>query len=212
MPAPDEILRALPAIANEWRLLAVVWHVAIGALVAAVMIGAGPSVRLVGTMLAAALASVSALAAAAGNPFNTIVIGGLALALLIAAWRAPRHQVRVSPYTLERVTGTVLLAFGWAYPHFLDASGWWEFLYAAPMGLLPCPTLAALIGVTLLVTGPRSRTWTIPLAAAAVLYGLVGVVVLGVWIDVVLLAGGVWLAALSVELDRRGTLVACHSR
>lgn len=34
-----------------------------------------------------------------------------------------------------------MLAIGWIYPHFLDGPAV-DYLHAAPVGLVPCPTLA----------------------------------------------------------------------
>jgi hypothetical protein len=74
----------------------------------------------------------------------------------------------------------LLFAFGWGYPHFLDAKQWTAYLYAAPLGLLPCPTLSTVIGLTLMLGIFRSKPWSITLAVAAFVYGAVGVFVLRV--------------------------------
>jgi hypothetical protein len=83
----------------------------------------------------------------------------------------------------------MLIAFGWGYPHFLETDRWMTYAYAAPLGVLPCPTLSALIGATLILGLLGSAVWSITLAAAGLVYGTVGVFVLGVQLDYVLLAG-----------------------
>ena len=86
------------------------------------------------------------------------------------------------------IVGGLLVAFGWSYPHFLVKGGW-TYLYAAPLGVLPCPTLSAIIGVTLLLTTFEAKAWSAMLPLFGMAYGLIGFFGLDVTIDVVLLAG-----------------------
>ena len=53
MPTPEAILDGLTRIANEWRWLALAWHAALFLLLAALAGGWRPSVRTIGTLLAA---------------------------------------------------------------------------------------------------------------------------------------------------------------
>jgi hypothetical protein len=87
-----------------------------------------------------------------------------------------------------------MIAFGWAYPHFLRGDAF-ALLVAAPLGVIPCPTLAAVIGVALIADGLGARAWSWTLAATGVFYAVFGVARLGVWIDVALLVGSVALMA-----------------
>ena len=84
--------------------------------------------------------------------------------------------------------GLVLVGFGWTYPHFVEVHSWTSYLYAAPLGLIPCPTLSMLVGVSLIVGSLEAKAWAITVAAAALVYGVIGVFTLGVAIDAVLLA------------------------
>ncbi len=70
MPSSQKILEGLTAIANDWQALAIVWHVVLGALLLALLLGWRPSKRLAGVLLAVPLASVSVLAWISENPFN----------------------------------------------------------------------------------------------------------------------------------------------
>jgi hypothetical protein len=106
---------------------------------------------------------------------------------------------RLQPATIvagssaELAAGVVLAIFGLVYPHFLRAEYWIEYLYAAPFGLVPCPTLTVLVGVSLLARSFGSRPWAATVAGASLIYGVIGVAVLGVWIDAVLIAGAMAL-------------------
>lgn len=196
MPTSQQILDGLSAITNNWRILAVAWHVVFGAVLIAFVLGWRPTKRRAGTLSALPLASVSALAWLAGNPFNGTVFAILAAVLAGQAVRLPGTRVRLAtPWLIA--AGGLMVAFGWAYPHFLRAASWATYLYAAPLGLIPCPTLSALIGVSMMLDGLESRSWPATLAAGGVVYGLIGWLRLGVAIDVVLFtaaAVGLFLA------------------
>jgi hypothetical protein len=81
------------------------------------------------------------------------------------------------------------------YPHFLHTRTWAEYIYAAPLGLIPCPTLSAVIGATLILGLLQSKAWSLAVALAGLLYGVIGVFRLGVGLDVALIAGATILAA-----------------
>jgi hypothetical protein len=194
MPSVEAILAGVTAIANEWRPLAIAWHVLLGAFVVGLLIGWRPSNRLAGSLLAMPFVSVSVLAWTSGNPFNGAVFAALALALTSRAIRLSRDSVHIAP-RLAFVPGVLLVAFGWGYPHFLATQRWITYVYAAPLGLLPCPTLSAVIGLTLVLSFLRSKPWTMTLSLVALAYGVIGVFRLGVTLDYVLLAGATMLAA-----------------
>jgi hypothetical protein len=69
------------------------------------------------------------------------------------------------------------------------------YLYGAPLGVVPCPTLMAVLGLTLLGGGFRSRAWSLTLVGLGLLYGVVGVAWFGVILDAILVAGAAALAA-----------------
>jgi hypothetical protein len=77
------------------------------------------------------------------------------------------------------------------------------YLYASPFGILPCPTLSTVIGLTIISSNFSSVAWSAALAAAAVVYGAIGVFRLGVVLDAgLLLASG----ALGVAVARDAAL------
>jgi hypothetical protein len=196
MPTPGAILLGLHTIANQWLALAVVWHALFGALLLSLIAGWRPSNRLLAVLLIAPLASVSALAWTSGNPFNGAVFAALALGLLGLRRRLSDSPVETSAAGAY-VLGVLLVGFAWVYPHFLETSQWTTYAYAAPLGLIPCPTLSAVLGTTLLLRFLGSRPWSLALGAAGLFYGLIGVFILGVTIDIVLLLGAVTLAVLA---------------
>ena len=190
MPSPGEILEGLAAVANDWLALAIAWHVVAAALLGALLAGWRPTRAVLGAMLATPLLSVAALAFSMGNPFNGAVFGLLSVAS--GALTLARRRVPNSGSRLVTALGLAMIGFGWCYPHFLEADAA-LYLIAAPMGLVPCPTLAAVIGFGLLRNGLESRAWSWLVAGASLFYGIFGVFRLGVWLDIGLLAGAVAL-------------------
>jgi hypothetical protein len=188
MPSSEAILGSLTTIANEWRMLAIVWHMALGASIVALIAGWRPSNRVGAYMLIAPLISVSAVAWAWGNPFNGAVFAVLAALLVGIASRISTHPVQMARPLLF-VPAAMLMVFGWTYPHFLERNPWTAYLYAAPMGLLPCPTLATVIGATVMLDFLDSTRWTASVAIAGLVYAAIGVLRLEVSLDYGLLAG-----------------------
>jgi hypothetical protein len=155
---------------------------------------------------------VSALAWASGNPFNGATFAALAVFMIGITTRFSKEPVKVaSPLVL--LLGAFLVAFGWTYPHFLTADHWTAYTYAAPLGLLPCPTLSAVIGLTLVLGMLRSKLWSITLAAAGFAYGAIGVFTLGVTLDYGLLAGATLLGTIAgVSTTRQSERTGCDER
>lgn len=189
MPTTSEILRGLVSIANEWLAVAVAWHVVIAGAILALLLGWRPRPRTAGGAIALLPASVAIFAVAYGNPFNGTVFAALTIALVALALR-DRTPAFARTSGLARIGGATMLAYGWFYPHFLvgDPS---QYLYAAPVGLVPCPSLAVALGFALLVGG--SRAWSLTLAGVAAFYALFGMLRLGVTLDLGLLVGAVLL-------------------
>jgi len=187
------LLAQLGQITNTWRSVAIGWHAAIIAFLAALVLGWRPSDRLVIRLLALPMLSVSILAWTAGNPFNAVVFGALAIFGLLLA-----QSARAAPFETASGwslgLGIVMVVYGLLYPHFVASSSWTSYLYAAPVGLIPCPTLALLVGVGFIVGLFRNRRWQLLVSAAAIFYGIVGVAKLQVNLDYGLLAGAVALA------------------
>jgi hypothetical protein len=199
MPVPSEILEKLAAIANDCTPAAIGWHVSVALVLLAFVLGWSPSQRTMTFFVASLLASVAVAAAVYGNPFNTIMFAGLTVAILVLGWRDARLCTPTA--TWERWAGLAMVTFAWVYPHFLEGNPA-RYLYEAPLGLVPCPTLAMAIGLALLFDLGR-RAQRLTLAGAGIAYGLYGAFGLGVVLDVALFAGATALAI--ATLSRRAS-------
>lgn len=192
MPTPTSILDNLALVARaEWPY-AIVWHLVLVVALVTLAFGWRPLNRTATAALALPLASVSAFAWVYGNGFNGLLLGAGALALLIQGQRLPQGPVRRAA-PLPAAMGASLIVFGSVYPHFLEGASLFVYAYAAPLGLLPCPTLSVVIGLTLLAGGFGSRAWSVILALLGLFYGLFGALHLGVWMDFVLASGAMAL-------------------
>jgi hypothetical protein len=190
MPSAGEILNGLSEISVSWKAFAILWHIYFAVFAIVALSAFRPSNHFVAAALVPPLASVGALAWVGRNPFNgaTFCLLSVALLLVLLAFHT-RHVERAPPRWL--VPGLVLAGFGWAYPHFLDSEPWTSRLYASPLGLIPCPSLSMVLGVTMIYGGLNSRIWSLILAMAAIFYGVFGSLYLGVTVDWVLAGGGI---------------------
>ena len=193
MPHPIEILDGLSAIANQATGIAVTWHIVIAMSLVALAAGWRPSQRTARLLIGMPLASVAGVAIVFDNPFNGMVFAARTLALTALAMSGDRRPVW-SGSAWTRGIGVATIAFGWIYPHFLEGHPAF-YLYAAPVGLVPCPTLAVAIGFALIGNGLGSRVWSLTLAAIGLFYGVFGVLRLGVLLDIGLVGGALALVA-----------------
>jgi len=192
MPASEPIVTGLGNAAIAWMPLAVFWHLAFAAVGVYLAEHARPGRRGAATFLAVPLLSVAVVAFYEGNPFNVTVFGAVTVLSLVVATRMDQRPVEAARLVFL-VPGALLFAFGLIYPHFLDAFRWPIYLVAAPVGVLPCPTLSVVAGSLLMLDGLRSRTLTGLVGAVGVFYGVVGVARLHVPIDAALIVGAALL-------------------
>jgi hypothetical protein len=202
MPTTTEILAGLTRIANDGLVFAAAWHLAVGAVLVALALGWRPRIKTAGLMLSALPASASGFAFASGNGFNGVVLAGLSIALGVLSMRGDGERVVRRAPGWAFSAGAASIAFGWLYPHFLSGSPL-QYLYAAPLGLVPCPTLAVALGFALITDLGDRRAWSLVLAGVAAFYGLFGVLRLGVALDLGLVAGALALARHAVGSVRR---------
>lgn len=197
MPTTDEILDGLQTIANNWQFLAILWHIYFGALIVALVLGVRPGLRTAGLALSPPLVSVSILAWLTGNPFNGLLFALSSAGLVVLSLRLAPRPVWIA-HRAPALAGLFLVMFGWFYPHFLPTSSMIPYLYAAPTGLIPCPTLSIVIGAGLVLDGLGSRTWGLLAGVVGLFYGLFGAVRLGVTIDWILVAGSSIMLACAI--------------
>lgn len=188
----NAILASATAIAAEWRWLAIVWHAVFALVLVAILAFRIRDRRALAMAAALPFTTVAALAWWSGNPFNGTVFTVFAIVLVAIAARLPAFPTPIGRPSAVWA-GACCCAFAWSYPHFLPGT-WTQYLYAAPLGLLPCPTLSLCVGLSLITQGFGSFRWAVIVTAGTLIYGAVGVLALGVTIDWALIAGALILA------------------
>ena len=192
MPAATDVLDSLARIAGEWRWMAIGWHAAAVVAALVLLMRLARRQRAVAMIVALPLISVTGLAWWSGNPFNGTIFAVLTVALLVEASRLENRPLQTASPAIVAV-GSILVIFGLVYPHFLQDGSRWSYLYAAPFGSIPCPTLSVITGTSLAAGVFGSRAWGLTLGVVALAYGAIGVAVLGVVIDAALVVGALLL-------------------
>lgn len=194
MPSSSEILGNLALLSNSYMWLAVIWHLAIYAVLARK--GWRPRQRHAAQLLLLPLLSVSILAWLHGNPFNGLVfLVGIFVFGLISFHLPNRPVTLTRKWTFPLGLGVLIYAL--AYPHFLVTDSALVYFIAAPLGIVPCPTLSLVLGFGLIFGGFHSRIWSLAAASIGLFYALFGIFRLGVWLDVGLLLASLGLATVA---------------
>ena len=192
MPKKEDIINGLQSIVNDYSTFAIIWHALFYLLLAALIFNWGPSNRLLGIMICLPLISVAVFAWLNGNPFNGSLFTLMAILICIFSVRGSNEPVVVSQLPFM-IIGILMIVFGLVYPHFIQASSFLKYLYASPVGLVPCPTLSVLIGFLLLYNGLGSQSLTLTFIVFGLFYGLFGALKLSVYLDIFLVFGSVSL-------------------
>ena len=149
--------------------------------------------------------SVSSFAGTGDNFFNAAIFALLVIVSIYSALKSGNGIIR-GDRSWPDIAGLLLIIFGLIYPEFLQTNSPLEFAYAAPTGLIPCPTLCVLTGFALLYRGFGSVTWSLTIVASGIFYGLFGVFYLGVYLDWFLVAGSLILMLNTYFLSRAASL------
>lgn len=188
MPSPFEILNSLSLAANKFMMISIIWHLIVLLFIIALISGKKFNSKHVSSGLSIFLLSVGIIAVLVSNPFNAIMFALAALVFGIMTLKFKPEPIGLK-WDIVSVTGMILLVFGFIYPHFLDGDSYYRYLYAAPMGVIPCPTLSAFIGISLMLHGFGSKKWMLVVALFGLFYGIFGVLRLKVYLDIPLIAG-----------------------
>jgi len=188
MPTTEQILQGLTFAAHRFEFLAIFWHIVFLLLLVMIAAGRKPNDRAIAMILVLPLTTVALVAFRTQNPFNGIVFALASLLMYFLGWQVPATRRKIK-WDFYSIFGVLMILFGWIYPHFLPDPGWLRYLYATPLGVVPCPTFSLVIGFTLLFHGFGSKAWMLALGIFGLFYAVVGIFRLGVLLDTGLLAG-----------------------
>ncbi len=206
MPTGEAITTVLARLSEDWMWLAICWHVYLLTFTSMLALKWRLNRRSACIALLAPLASVVLMSWLSANPFTTVILGIVLIAALLLVLRLPHEPVSLAAAPLA-AAGASLLVFGLVYPHFLGSASLVTYVYAAPVGIVPCPTLSVIVGLSLILRSLGSRSWSLIIGVPALFYGIVGVGYLGVTMDWVLSAGAAILIVSSWRLQAKGDQV-----
>ena len=89
---------------------------------------------------------------------------------------------------LDLFFGIVGLVFGFWYLHWVDEPVWLTAILYSPLGTINCPTMLTICAFLCLTVSPRSRILEIAVSLITLYFGFFGILILGVYVDVVLIA------------------------
>ncbi len=191
MPNAQEIKDGLQAIVNNNSRFAMIWHAVFYIVIMALMANWDPTNRLFVLFLSIPVLSVAVFAWLSGNPFNGTLFSLMTVLIFIFGLQSPAQPLSTSPLPF-RIAGILMIVFGLVYPHFLRSHSILKYLYASPVGLIPCPTLSVLIGFVLLFNG-FAPSVTLIFIGFGLFYGIFGVLKLAVYLDLFLVFGTITL-------------------
>ena len=197
MPDVMRFLVGLKSLSTKFFPLAVIWHILFLIGIVALLAGWRPTRRQAGVVLTLPFLSVSVLALVTGNILNGLMFAALFLVLLILSAHMPEEKVATG-WNIFAFSGVIMIAFGWLYPQFLFSKTLLPYLYGAPTGIVPSPTLCLVIGFTLLFNALESRAWSLVLGFFGLFYGLFGAIGLGISLDYGLVAGSLILILVKI--------------
>jgi hypothetical protein len=201
MSTPETIIASLNLMANHGRGVAAIWHISVLMALIGIVSGWRPSRRIVALALSMPLFSVGAV----GWHHLNVVFGSVFTVLpivlaLVARQVRPEGPGRPPRWALGLGIATAI--YGLVYPNYLDGAFLW-YLYAAPMGVLPCPTLAFAIGVALVIDDIGSRAWPLLLAVTGLAFAILALVTLRAWLDLGLILGAAGLLVRTLARRRQ---------
>lgn len=216
MPSASEIIKALALLANKYTIVAIAWH-AVFVLFLLLLLFAKrkPSNHFAGYFLTLPLFSASIFAWQIGNLFNGILFLITGALLLFLTAKSNTDRVSVNSNIWLRTIGAIIFLSGFFYPHFLEQD-LWSYLYAAPVGLVPCPTLLTITGLVLVFNTSQLKLWFVVLTLVDFFYGVFGVMKLNVYLDLILIAGAILLfmqtiLTASIPKKQRHSIVKTHA-
>jgi hypothetical protein len=185
----NNILSSLQFLANEYVDLSIAWHVLVVFVLVLAIYNKKLSGKLSYGICGFLFLSVSLMAAVVINPFNFVIFLALAFVFLRKSVFQSHSELYLRRQTFNEASAYILILSGLVYPHFLSGNVL-LYLIAAPIGIIPCPTLLVTSGFMLLFSITHTKLHYV-LIAVNVFYGVIGVFFLGVALDVMLILSAV---------------------
>lgn len=189
----EVILTYIQMVAGKYPVISILLHILILALIIALFLPGFKQKRIAfNGVLMVIFASVASVALINGNPFNGLFFSILTIFAVVELFRR-RNEITVPALTsVDRSTAIrnllclAAVFVGILYPHFVNVSPA-MLLFFSPMGVIPCPTLTVILGLLNLYYPKINKGLYTVVTIAGMFYGLTGVFLLHVYIDIPLM-------------------------
>lgn len=187
------ILNYINSVAGKYPILSIALHLMVIALTILLFIPAFKQKRFMfNGVLALLCTSVAVIASINGNYFN----GGFFVILLgfvfIEFFRR-RNEIETVFFgrhtwgeNVKNAFCFAMILLGLLYPHFVNVSPV-LFIFLSPLGIIPCPTLTVVMGLLNLFYPRVSKGVYTAATLMALFYGITGVFLLQVYMDIPLM-------------------------
>jgi len=181
------ILSYLEMVANNNLFLNLSMHIVVLMALIAAFFGTKEKIRrfIFHVSLSTLFLSVTATALVFGNPFHAITFGLLALTALIQLF-VSKQSIEISKSKWSVIIALLFIFIGLWYPEFVKQNAL-VLLMVSPVGAVPCPTLLTALGLLILISPSVNRAQYLVTIMMGLVYGIIGVAVLKVYLDITLL-------------------------
>lgn len=188
----EKILTYLSMISNKSIMLNLIMHIVVLAAVISVFVIKKEKVRkaIVNSSITILFLSVTINALIYGNPFHLIAFLTLSVFAGVELFTG-KNKFKVPRMNINTIVSFALIAIGLWYPEFVNASKL-QLLILSPVGIVPCPTLLAAIGILGLSFPQVNKPQYSITIAAGMVFGIIGTFAFKVYLDSALLIAVVY--------------------
>lgn len=186
--ASTNILNYLFMISNKNIFLNICIHILVIFAIACVYLLKNIKVKKYifhGTILILFL-SVTINAVVYGNPFHAITFGILTVIAVFQLVRG-KNPIDMPEKGMKMIIAITFIIIGLWYPEFMNVN-MIKYLMVSPTGIVPCPTLITTLGMLNLYYPKVNKLQFIVTVCFGVIYGFIGTIKLGVYLDLSLIA------------------------
>lgn len=183
----EKILTYLSMVSNKSIVLNLAMHIVVFAAVISMFIAKNEKVRkiIINSSITILFLSVTINALIYGNPFHLITFLTLSIFAGVEIF-IEKNKFKVPRVNINTIVSFALIAIGLWYPEFVNASKL-QLLFLSPVGIVPCPTLLAAIGLLSLSYPQVNKLQYSITIVVGMVFGIIGTFVFKVYLDAVLL-------------------------
>jgi len=183
----QEIVKYLEMVANSNLGVNFLMHLVVFLTLAVIFMAKSNQVKrfFFQTALSGLFLSVMVNAIIHGNPFHIFTFAILTVTALAQLFFG-KQKIELTSSRTTKAIAFFFIFIGIWYPDFIEKN-LLMLLLVSPVGVIPCPTLLTTLGLMTLVAPSLSKTEYLITAIMGLIYGIIGVFILKVYLDITLL-------------------------